>query len=400
MITKVNNTISFLKNLWVETFLNKTDKVTDITDNSVLNGVAYGTAKVAQKALKDIAIVEAQIFPEEATGDYLDRAAQLFGVTPRKGALGSSTYIRVYAAPGTVYTAGVNTFVSNDGVRFAIEESLIVGETGYGYVKVRSESTGSFTNVSANSIVTLSPIPQGHYECTNEYYALGGRDQESDEMFRRRILNHQNVYATATMEKFTQIFQNIDSRVLKIMYIGIMEDGFMHIQIATQNGQDLTEAELNTLLEGAVPYFGIGDFIVNGSLMGIKLGNATWYEVGGEDGIDFRCEIEAEYANDISTVRKNIQVGLTKYLDFRYWEAGNKVEWDNLLDIVKQAEGVRYVASEWFKPNVDEPVADYMLPRVKKFIMRDLEGNVMTDELGETQLYDNLAPVFYPAGQS
>ena len=37
MITKVNNTISFLKNLWVETFLNKTDKVTDITDNSVLN---------------------------------------------------------------------------------------------------------------------------------------------------------------------------------------------------------------------------------------------------------------------------------------------------------------------------------------------------------------------------
>ena len=60
MITKVNNTISFLKNLWVETFLNKTDKVTDITDNSVLNGVAYGTAKVAQKALKDIAIVEAQ----------------------------------------------------------------------------------------------------------------------------------------------------------------------------------------------------------------------------------------------------------------------------------------------------------------------------------------------------
>ena len=89
MITKVNNTISFLKNLWVETFLNKTDKVTDITDNSVLNGVAYGTAKVAQKALKDIAIVEAQIFPEEATGDYLDRAAQLFGVTPRKGALGS-----------------------------------------------------------------------------------------------------------------------------------------------------------------------------------------------------------------------------------------------------------------------------------------------------------------------
>ena len=70
MITKVNNTISFLKNLWVETFLNKTDKVSDITDNSVLNAAAYATAKVAQKAIKDVAIVEAQIFPETAASEF------------------------------------------------------------------------------------------------------------------------------------------------------------------------------------------------------------------------------------------------------------------------------------------------------------------------------------------
>lgn len=56
--------------------------------------------------------------------------------------------------------------------------------------------------------------------------------------------------------------------------------------------------------------------IVSGKLMGIKLENATWYEVGGEDGVDFRCELEAGY--DTATVRKNIQVGMTKYLDFRF----------------------------------------------------------------------------------
>lgn len=389
MITKVSNTISFLKNLWIETFMNKTDKVTDITDNSVLNATAYGTSKVAQKALKDVAIVEAQIFPEEAAGDYLDRSAALFGVTPRKGALGSSTYIRVYAEIGTTYTAGVNTFVSTNGVRFPIERTTTVGETGYAYVKVRSESVGAFTNVDANSIVTLTPIPQGHHECTNEYYAVGGRDQEDDETFRIRILNHQNVYAEGTLEKLTQIFQNIDDRVLKILFVGIMEDSFVHIQIATQNGQELSSQELKTLLEGATSYFGIGDMIVSGRLMGIKLENATWYEVGGQSGVDFRCELEAGYS--IATVRKNIQVGLTKYLDFRFWEPGQQVEWDNLMDIVKHTEGVRYVASEWFKPNLDEPVAEYMLPRIKKFIMRDLEGNVMFDASKE------FSPVFYPA---
>lgn len=389
MITKVNNTISVLKNLWVETFLNKTDKVSDITENSVLNGVAFANAKVAQKAIKDVAIVEAQIFPESASGDYLDRAASLFGVPARYGALGSSTYVRVYAEPNTTYIAGTHTFVNTSGVRFAVEEDCTVGESGYAYVKVRSEAVGSYTNVDANSITTVNPVPQGHYECTNEYYAVGGRDSEDDEMFRRRILNHQNVYATATIEKLTQIMQGFDNRILKILYVGIMEDSYLHIQIITQNGQDLTSNELQTLLDKTTPYFGIGDMIISGNLMGIKLENAQWYEVGGDDGIDFRCELESGY--DTAVVRKNIQVGITKYLDFRYWEAGAKVEWDDLLDIVKSTEGVRYVASEWFKPNYDEVVSEFMLPRVKKFIMRDLEGNVIFDS--ENQF----SPVFYPA---
>lgn len=389
MITKLNNTISFLKNLWIETFINKTDKVSDITDNSVLNATAYATAKVAQKALKDVAIVEAQIFPEEASGEYLDRAATLFGVTPRKGALGSSTYIRVYAKPGTTYTKGVNVFVSTNGVRFPIEETLIVGDSGYGYVKVKSESVGAFTNVDPNSIVTLTPIPNGHIECTNEYYAVGGRDEEDDEMFRIRILNHQNVYAEGTLEKLVQILQNIDSRVLKIMFVGVMEDSFIHIQIATQNGQELTYQELQTLLEGATPYFGVGDMIVSGRLMGIKFENASWYEVGGKKGIDFRCELEAGY--DITAVRKNIQVGMTKYLDWRFWEPGRQVEWDNLLEITKNTEGVKYVADQDFYPKVDEPVSEWLLPRIKKFVMRDLEGNVLFD------MENQFSPVFYPA---
>lgn len=389
MITKLNNTISFLKNLWIETFINKTDKVSDITDNSVLNATAYATAKVAQKALKDVAIVEAQIFPEEASGEYLDKAATLFGVTPRKGALGSSTYIRVYAKPGTTYTKGVNVFVSTNGVRFPIEETLIVGDSGYGYVKVKSESVGAFTNVDPNSIVTLTPVPNGHIECTNEYYAVGGRDEEDDEMFRIRILNHQNVYAEGTLEKLVQILQNIDSRVLKIMFIGVMEDSFIHIQIATQNGQELTYQELQILLEGATPYFGVGDMIVSGRLMGIKFENASWYEVGGEKGIDFRCELEAGY--DIAAVRKNIQVGMTKYLDWRFWEPGRQVEWDNLLEITKNTEGVKYVADQDFYPKVDEPVSEWLLPRIKKFVMRDLEGNVLFD------MENQFSPVFYPA---
>lgn len=399
MITKVDNTISFLKSLWVETFLNKTNRVTDITDNSVLNGIAFANAKVAQKCLKDIAIVEAQVFPEMALGEYLDRAAQLFGVTPRQGALGSSTYVRVFTdgSRDVTYEAGTHTFVNNDGVRFQIEETVTVpANVGYGYVKVRSEATGAFTNVDANTIINVTPVPQGHLECTNEYFAEGGRDQEDDEMFRLRILNHQNIYSVATLEKLVQVFRNIDDRVLKIMFVGVEEDSYLHIQIVTQNGQDLTQDELDELLEKSTPYFGIGDLIVAGNIMGIKLENATWYEVGGDTGVDFRCELVPGYR--VADVRKNIQIGLSKYLDFRYWEAGQKVEWDDLLEIVKNTEGVKYVSSEWFRPNQDEPVSEFMLPRIKKFRMRDMNGLIMLDEGTDFEMsFDDYAPVYYPA---
>ena len=391
MITKVSNTIANLKNLWIEMFLNKTDKVSNIADGSVLNAVAFGTAKVAQKAIKDIAIVEAQIFPTSATGTYLDKSAALFGVSPRKQALGSSTYIRVYAEPGTLYEVGT-TFISKNGIRFVVDKPFTVDNSGYGYVSVRSVITGSATNVEANSITQVSPRPLTHIECTNEYVAIGGRDYEDDETFRNRIINYNNRLSEETVESWTQIFQDLDDRILKVMNVGLGEDGKTHIYLVTQNGSFFTDDELEELLEKATPYFGLTELNLSGESVGIILENAKWMYVGGEQGIDFRVELSPNI--NIADARKNIQIAMTKYLDFRFWEAGKVVQWDDLLQVVKTAEGVKYVPDEYFFPYFDEEVPLNMLPRIKGFRMRDLEGNILYDS------GSSLSNIFYPAGES
>ena len=391
MITKVSNTIANLKNLWIEMFLNKTDKVSNIADGSVLNAVAFGTAKVAQKAIKDIAIVEAQIFPTSATGTYLDKSAALFGVSPRKQALGSSTYIRVYAEPGTLYEVGT-TFISKNGIRFIVDKPFTVDNSGYGYVSVRSVITGSATNVEANSITQVSPRPLTHIECTNEYAAIGGRDYEDDETFRNRIINYNNRLSEETVESWTQIFQDLDDRILKVMNVGLGEDGKTHIYLVTQNGSFFTDDELEELLDKATPYFGLTELNLSGESIGIVLENAKWMYVGGEQGVDFRVELSPN--TDIADTRKNIQIAMTKYLDFRFWEAGKVVQWDDLLQVVKTAEGVKYVPDEYFFPYFDEEVPLNMLPRIKGFRMRDLEGNILYDS------GSNLSNIFYPAGES
>lgn len=391
MITKPNLTIETLKNLWSELFLNKTDKVSDISDNSVLNATAFANSKVAQKAIKDIAIVETQLFPETAQGEYLDRAANLFGVSPRRGAIGSSTYVKLIADEGVQYLVGVHEFVNTNGLRFELEKNIEIGSNGYGYAKIRSVDTGRKTNVESNSIINVSPIPTGHVAVTNEYYAIGGIDSETDEVFRLRIKNNLNILSVGTIEYFTQLMQKYDDRVLRVVNLGIDEDGKRSLAILTQNGVDLLDSELEELLDNTKKFFPVTDLNRFGDTIGIKYVNPTWYFVGGEDGIDFRVQIRDNYNPD--TVRRDIQISLTKYLDFRFWKYGKRIEWDDLLQIVKETNGVRYVPDAWFKPKTDELVPINRFPRVKNFIMRDISDNIIFDSGG------NLSPVFYPTAE-
>ena len=397
MNTKVIS-ISTLKQLWIEIFLNKTDKVSDVSDDSVLNATAYGVAKIAQKALKDNAISIAKWFPDTATGTKLDEAAGMLGVSPRKGALGSSTYVKIIADSGTIYLQSTHTFVNNNGIRFELEGDITIGNQGFGYAKVRSIDSGSKTNIDPISIINVTPKPNGHIKVTNEYRATGGIDNEDDEIFRIRIKNNLNILSQTTLEYFTQIFQNIDDRVLRVINLGTNEEGKRELTIVTQNGVNLLDSELEDLLDAAKDYFPITDKNRFGELIGIKLSNPTWFEVGQQDlsfldggdfGIDFRMSITEN--SDIATVRKDIQVNLSKYLDFRFWESNVKVSWTELLEIVQNTKGVKYVPNTTFYPNQDEIVPINQLPRVKSFKIRDLNGNIVYDSQGV------LSPVFYPS---
>jgi hypothetical protein len=72
-----------------------------------------------------------------------------------------------------------------------------------------------------------------------------------------------------------------------------------------------------------------------------------------------------------------MQTQIAKYLDFRYWEEGVKVEWDDLLQIVKNIDGVDYVPDTNFAPSTDTLVGKGELPRARGFIMRDLDDIIL-----------------------
>lgn len=382
-------TVENIKAIWGEIFFNKQSKVTKITDESVLNANAFADSRLAQIDLKEIALIESNVFPQYASGTQLDYAGNLFASISRYGASGSSTYLLVIGEPGTFYPQVSTVFTGNHGINFTLVADLTIDDNGFGYGKVSSTDTGIKTNVDPNTITIVSPEPVGHIGVTNEFAAIGGRDSESDEDFRSRIKSHSNLQAQKTLAYLLEAVRLFNSDVLLLQNLGYDELGVLQIGILMQNGTDLTQNELNALLDDVKDYFALSDLNNQGEVAGVKFLNTTYYQIGGETvGVDFRVSLYNNYNPD--TVRKNIQINMSRYLDPRSWVYNKNIQWTDLLRIAKETEGVKFIPDNYFYPNTDQDVPLTQFPRIIKFIMRDMDGNIVSDNAGV------ITPVFYP----
>jgi uncharacterized phage protein gp47/JayE len=378
-------TLEELKEIQAKILFSRTDKVTKIANGSVLNGVMFGNAKTGQKALTNIAIAQAHYFPDASYGQYLDDIAQQYGIPGRFGALGSSLYVRVVAAPGTVYTQGSHQVTGTAGITFDLDETVTVGDAGFAYIKVSSVEVGENTNIDPFTLNTLTNPPAGHEYVTNEYRGFGGREVESDNSFRNRIKSLYNIASIGTLERLTQALINDNPNVLRLFNHGSDGAGKIELAVVSQNGADFTGQELIDLLTKHSEFLSMSEINLDWvTTVGVVMKNPDWYPID----VGFRCQLESGYNAD--EVRKQVQININKYIDYRIWGAGQKVEWDDLLGIVKSTEGIRYVLDNTFVPGQDLNPGVAQLPRIRGFEMRDIDGNIISTG------GNDLNPVYYP----
>lgn len=386
-------TIPDIKNIFAEMFINKTDKVTKISDNSVLNAIAYSDAKINQRSMKDTALVEAQAFPEFAYGYDLDIVANRYGIPARYGALGSSTFLRIVGEPGTLYgwdelngeeDLGKNIFQATNGTRFRLTHSFVIGNLGYEYVRVISETTGEITNVEANTItrMTGSVLHGIHRYCINEFRAMGGRDIEDDSSLRSRISQTFNLMATDTLGRLEQVLIALNPNVLNVKKIGKNTQGETLINIHTQNGSLLSNDELSLFQDNVKRFLSISD-VGEDYISTVKFQNGYWEYID----IEFRVELFGDV--NIDDWRRNVQIQLAQYFDWRDWNYNKSVIWSELFYIVRQQPGTRFLPDQYFRPRADIIVKNPYLPRIRGFKIFGLNGNILSDTAGA------LNPVFY-----
>lgn len=383
MIIDVTSTDE-LKKIFAETFLNKTDRVSKISPASAMNGVAYGVAKLSQKTLKDLSVIESHLFPDVAYGAYLDKIAQLDGTAARFGTSQSTTYIRIVGEPGTFYDKTIQRF-SGQGVTFELTDDISIPAIGYCYAKVVSTRFGSVSNVDPLTVNTVSPVPSGHAYCINEYAGTGGRDREEDDEFRKRIIDAPNRAATSTIAFLEQVFRKINPLVLRVYNLGIDDVGDLVIGVCKVNGDDFTSPELNELYLKSERVFSVNELKPDGlSGYGLKIQNVPYFPID----VSVRVDLDASY--NVDTQRKEMQINLSKKVDYRFWKDGDVISWIDLVNAIKSVRGVKRVLDNNFYPNNDIIVPQGHLPRFRGFILLNLNGQIIVNISG------TLNPSFYP----
>lgn len=373
-----------LKELQARILFSKTDLVSKATDGSVLNGLLYASAKTAQKALKDVALTAAHLFPDTAYGDQLDAIADNYGIPNRFGSSKSSMYVRFNAEEGTTYTALGHDISTDEGTVFELVEDVSIGEFGFNYGLCRSKTEGFATNVSSLSVTGITNAPTGHSSAVNEFQAFGGRDLESDDDFRQRIKDSFNIASQGTYAKLALVLTTVEPTVLKVVSHGLSRNGKLRMAVIGRSGQLYTDLELNNMRDKAFEFMSLSETNVDYlSNKGIEIVNITWFPVD----ISFRARLDSSY--DVEALRKRVQISINKLFDPRNWNAEKKVEWDDILQEVKRTVGVNYVSDASFIPRVDLVVTRGSYPRVRMFEMRDLDGNIIFSGS------DNASPIDY-----
>lgn len=124
-------------------------------------------------------------FVDETSGRFIDKNAAGYGIT-RKPGTAASVLLTFTGSAGTTIPAGT-LCVTQDGLGFATDEALTLGESGSGTVTATADAVGTAYNVPAGAIVSMQQAVSGVTALTNEEAAAGGTDPETDAALFARL---------------------------------------------------------------------------------------------------------------------------------------------------------------------------------------------------------------------
>ena len=196
-----------------------------------------------------------QVFPQTATGKYLDYHAQTRGLTRKKpsSASGILTFSLAKPAENNI-TIPVNTLCFSPlkpDVKFATTSAATItkGELNID-IPAKCTTQGTISNTEANSITKIVNPPQGIELVTNKTEFLGGTNQEDDNDLRKRLLdNFENISNGCNSAYYHNLAMNYDGVSSVNVIPRNRGRGTVDIIIATNKPTDELAQKIKTYIQ-------------------------------------------------------------------------------------------------------------------------------------------------------
>ena len=132
-----------------------------------------------------ISDLELNAFALTAVGEYLDRKVAEQGVTRKQATFAKGT-VRISGDVGAVVQQGAK--VASGDILFAVDEEVVISETGYADVSATCIAAGAKGNVAIGQITRFPVTLPKLTEVTNITAFTGGYDEETDSELLERYL--------------------------------------------------------------------------------------------------------------------------------------------------------------------------------------------------------------------
>ena len=363
-----------LNNAFSKVFLGVTDKVTKVSANSVLSGLTNAFSSLVQKSLKENALVESYLDPDQATGERLDQVALQRGLGGRQAVpLGSSVYLRLEADAGTQYTTD-HSFTGSHGVVFRLQENYTMNNRRFAYRLATTESTGEGTNVQPFTILQLQEMLEGHVSVVNDVRAFGGRDAENDDQLRWRIRNYGNIAAISSIMKLSIFANSINNNVFRLFHLRNSVRGVV-LGVITHSGVPLSDEDLTSLREQLIEFSAIND-----STLELENTQPTALFISARVALS----IEMNYEALLNRLQINFEDLFRGYL---YSGVGQNIDPTTLQNILYRETAITSVSSTGFQPSNSFFVPVGIPLRLAGMELRSLEGDILTSTSQMTEEY-------------
>lgn len=207
--------------------------ITTILRRSYLAAFARAVSGLSHVLHGHLVFLSKQIFPDQAEIEYLERWASIYGLERNPAVFAQIQIDVTFTSPGTVPAGTV--YQRSDQTEYTVDSDIVAAVAGVVQGTLTASESGSSANIDDGQTLSLqSPIAAVETDALVDSTIIEGEDQETDELFRQRIVDRiQNPPAGGTVEDY-KAFAFTVSGVTRVWvlpgYLGLGTVGVSFVQ--------------------------------------------------------------------------------------------------------------------------------------------------------------------------